>query len=139
MAKIDHRRELKDLYVPPKDAPVIVDVPEMTFLMVDGSGDPNTAESYREAVESLFAVSYAIKFAVKRRRGVDYGVMPLEGLWWVEDMSTFTVDDKSAWSWTAMVPATRGDRRGVRRRGDLDGDWEATPPRSGSAPAGAVP
>ena len=96
MPKIDHRWELKDLYVPPKDVPVIVDVPEMTFLMVDGSGDPNTAESYREAVESLFAVSYAIKFAVKRRRGVDYGVMPLERLWWVEDMSTFTVDDKSA-------------------------------------------
>jgi hypothetical protein len=103
MAKIDQRRELKELYSPPKDAPAIVDVPEMTFLMVDGSGDPNTAESYREAVEALFAVSYAIKFAVKRGRGMDYRVMPLEGLWWVEDMSTFTVDDKSAWSWTAMI------------------------------------
>lgn len=102
MAKIDYRRELKELYAPPKDAPVIVDVPEMTFLMVDGSGDPNTAEAYRQAVEALFAVSYAIKFAVKQGRRVDYGVMPLEGLWWVEDMSTFTVDDKSAWSWTAM-------------------------------------
>jgi hypothetical protein len=103
MTKIDHRRELKELYAPPKNAPVIVDVPEMTFLMVDGTGDPNTAEAYRDAVEALFAVSYAIKFAVKRGRGVDYGVMPLEGLWWVEDMSTFTVDDKSAWSWTVMI------------------------------------
>ena len=55
-------------------------------------------------MEALFAVSYRVKFAVKRSAGgIDYGVMPLEGLWWVDDMSTFSLDDKSNWSWTAMI------------------------------------
>ena len=83
---------------------MIVDVPELSFLMVDGIGDPNTSRDYREAVEALFAVSYRVKFAVKRgTERIDYGVMPLEGPWWVDDMSTFSLEDKSSWSWTAMI------------------------------------
>ena len=102
--KLDYKRELKELYGPRAGAPAIVDVPLLAFLMVDGMGDPNTSREYKEAVEALFAVSYRMKFAVKRgAEGIDYGVMPLEGLWWVDDMSTFSVDDKSGWSWTAMI------------------------------------
>lgn len=102
--KLDYKHELKELYGPRAGHPAIVDVPELSFLMVDGMGDPNTSRDYREAVEALFAVSYRVKFAVKRGAdGIDYGVMPLEGLWWVDDMSTFSLDDKSGWSWTAMI------------------------------------
>jgi len=103
VAKIDFKRELKELYAPGRE-PALVEVPELAFLMIDGEGDPNTADEYREAVEALFAVSYAAKFVVKRSpRGIDFGVMPLEGLWWVADMSEFTIEDKSGWSWTAMI------------------------------------
>lgn len=102
--KLDYKRELKELYGPRAGHPAIVDVPELSFLMVDGMGDPNASRDYREAVEVLFAVSYRVKFAVKRgANGIDYGVMPLEGLWWVDDMSTFSLVDKSGWSWTAMI------------------------------------
>jgi hypothetical protein len=102
--KLDYKRVLKELYGPRAGAPAIVDVPPLAFLMVDGMGDPNTSRDYKEAVEALFAVSYRMKFAVKRgAEGIDYGVMPLEGLWWVDDMSTFSVDDKSGWGWTAMI------------------------------------
>jgi len=102
--RLDYKRELKELYGPRAGHPSIVDVPELSFLMVDGMGDPNTSRDYREAVEALFAVSYRMKFAVKRGASrIDYGVMPLEGLWWVDDMSTFSLDDKSGWSWTAMI------------------------------------
>ena len=102
--KLDYKRELKELYGPRAGGPMIVDVPELSFLMVDGVGDPNTSRDYVEAVEALFAVSYRVKFAVKRgSEGIDYGVMPLEGLWWVDDMSTFSHQDKSSWSWTAMI------------------------------------
>lgn len=100
--KIDFKRELSELYAPTRE-PSVVDVPELAFLEVDGHGDPNTAAEYRAAVETLYAVAYAAKFAVKRSAGVDFGVMPLEGLWWVSDMSTFTIEDKSDWSWTAML------------------------------------
>jgi hypothetical protein len=102
-SKVDLRRELKTLYGPPAGRPVLVDVPEVSFLMVDGQGDPNRSQDYRDAVQALFAVSYAVKFAIKRAAGIDYRVMPLEGLWWVDDMSTFTVDDKTSWQWTALI------------------------------------
>ena len=102
-AKIDFKRELPELYAPSRK-PALVEVPELSFLMVDGHGDPNTSSEYREAVQALYAVSYAVKFAIKRGPdGFDYAVMPLEGLWWVPDMATFTIDDKSDWNWRAMI------------------------------------
>jgi len=78
-------------------------VPAMNFLMIDGEGDPNDSPSYRQAVEALFAVSYAVKFKVRKTLAVDYGVPPLEGLWWADDMAVFTAGDKSEWKWTMMI------------------------------------
>lgn len=50
-------------------------------------GNPNTVQEYKDAVEALYAISYTLKFGIKKAQGVDYGVMPLDGLWWVEDVS----------------------------------------------------
>ena len=101
--KIDYKRELRELYAPGGE-PAIVDVPELAYLMIDGHGDPNTATAFSDAIEALYAVAYTAKFTVKRApEGVDYGVMPLEGLFWVPDMSRFTTEDKSAWDWTLMI------------------------------------
>ena len=104
--KVDLRKELKHLYGPTAKEVVEVEVPEMRFLMVDGEGDPNTSEAYKEATETLFAISYALKFAVKKEIGVDYGVMPLEGLWWTDGRwGSFEEiqGDKDAWKWTLML------------------------------------
>lgn len=103
--KIDLRKSLGTLYAPSARRVDEVDVPPMRYLTIDGSGDPNTAPAYHEAIEALFAVSYTLKFLVKRRTGTDYGVMPLEGLWWADDMSRFTTHpaDKSGWKWTMMI------------------------------------
>jgi hypothetical protein len=104
MKKIDLKNELKQLYHPSAKEVGIVNVPAMNYLMVDGEGDPNTAKSFAEAVAALFAVAYAVKFKVKKGTpAIDYGVMPLEGLWWSDDMAAFTVADKSRWKWTAMI------------------------------------
>ena len=100
--KVDLKRELREYYAP-KRTPALVEVPELTFLMIDGHGDPNVSVEYRDAVSALFAVSYAARFALKRAGVLDYGVMPLEGLWWVPNMSTFSTAEKSAWDWTAMI------------------------------------
>lgn len=86
-----------------KRTPNLVEVPELSFLMIDGNGDPNTSEQYQSAVEALFAVSYGLKFAIKKAGGTDYKVAPLEGLWWSHDMSQFSTDDKSDWQWTMMI------------------------------------
>jgi hypothetical protein len=72
--------------------------------MIDGEGDPNTSQEYAKAVEALFSVSYTAKFMVKKRsQGIDYAVMPLEGLWWSHDMSAFVNNDRSRWKWTMMI------------------------------------
>ena len=100
--KVDLKRELREFYAPPR-TPVLVEVPKLQFLMVDGHGDPNVSQEYRDAVSALFAVSYAARFTLKRAGVIDYGVMPLEGLWWGADMSRFSITDKSDWDWTAMI------------------------------------
>ncbi len=104
MEKIDFKKELKHLYIPSKKECSVVDVPAMQFLMVDGQGDPNTAESYKEALGVLYSVAYTLKFMIKLGpQEVNFTVMPLEGLWWVEDMNLFSQEDKDAWQWTAMI------------------------------------
>jgi len=102
-AKIDLKKELKHLYNPSPKEVVIVEVPKMNFLMIDGLGDPNTSQDYKDAVEALFSLSYSLKFMIKQTKTVDYAVMPLEGLWWVDDMSKFSVENKDAWKWTSMI------------------------------------
>lgn len=104
MKILDWKKELKHLYQPSTKEVVAVDVPAMNFLRVDGKGDPNTAHEYADAVEALFSVSYTIKFKIKKGAlAIDYGVMPLEGLWWAEDMSKFSINDKNNWLWTLMI------------------------------------
>jgi hypothetical protein len=102
MEKVDLKKELKNLYNPSPKEVTAVDVPAMNFLMIDGEGSPSSPQ-YREAIEALFSVSYALKFMVKKGKGVDYAVMPLEGLWWVDDMTKFSAERKDEWKWTAMI------------------------------------
>jgi len=104
MKKIDHKKELKHLYSATAKKIVEVDVPAMRFLMVDGQGDPNTSDDYARAVEALFSVSYTAKFMIQKgRQQLDYSVMPLEGLWWADDLSAFTKDQRASWKWTMMI------------------------------------
>jgi hypothetical protein len=82
----------------------VLDVPAMSFLMVDGHGDPNTAPEYRDAVGALYPLAYGLKFFSKRELGRDHTVMPLEALWSAADMDAFTTArDKSRWDWTVMI------------------------------------
>lgn len=104
MSKVDFKRELKYLYQPTIKEFAIVDVPAFNYLMIDGRGDPNTEQRYQNAIDALYAVAYKLKFMSKKHPGKDYVVPPLEGLWWAEDMETFTTArDKSAWKWTMMI------------------------------------
>jgi hypothetical protein len=102
--KIDYKKQLKHLYKPSARKVEVVDVPQMNFLMVDGEGDPNTSQLFSDAIEALYQVSYTLKFMVKKgEMGIDYGVLPLEALWWSDDMSAFSTGNKDAWKWTLMI------------------------------------
>ncbi len=104
MPKRDLKKELRYLYHAPSKEAVLVDIPEMAYLMVDGEGDPNTSQTFAEAIEALYSVAYTVKFMVRNGpEAIDYGVMPLEALWWADDMSSFSDGDKSKWKWTVMI------------------------------------
>lgn len=104
MAKLDLKKQLGQLYRPRRGAIVEVEVPTLRYLMIDGQGDPNTSQVYADAVEALFSVSYTVKFMVKKgSQAIDYAVMPLEGLWWADDMAKFSLGDKASWEWTMMI------------------------------------
>jgi len=103
MQIIDYKGQMGKLYRPSAEGVDLVDVPKMNFVMIDGQGDPNTAPEYRDAVEALFTISYTLKMQIKKSDSLDYAVMPLEGLWWAEDMSRFSVERKSDWKWTMMI------------------------------------
>lgn len=100
--KLDLRKQLRSLYDVPSE-PVLVEVPPMSFLMIDGAGDPNGSEEYRQALEALFGLSYTLKFRMKKAGGPDYGVLPLEGLWWVDDLTALDFQKKDNWRWTSMI------------------------------------
>jgi hypothetical protein len=108
MKKVDLKKELKGLYKASARDVVLVDVPAFKFLMADGEGDPNTSQEYAQAVEALFSVSYTAKFMVKKGpQTLDYSAMPLEGLWWANDMSAFVANDRANWKWTMMIMQPR--------------------------------
>lgn len=103
MEKIDLKKELKTLYNPGAKQVFEVVVPKMNFLMIDGKGDPNRAPEFQDAIQALYPVAYSIKFDFKKNHGFDYGVMPLEGLWWSDDMSDFMTGNRDNWQWTLMI------------------------------------
>lgn len=107
MAGIDYKKEYKDLYLPPQ-TPVLVTVPAMRFIMVDGAGYPVGNPDYEEAIQILYALSYTIKMMPRQSAGTpegyfDYVVPPLEGLWWIPAGEVFSFEDKSNWLWTMMI------------------------------------
>lgn len=101
--KLDFKNKLKVFFQPPVGKFVDVNLPEMRFVMVDGTGNPNTTAAYREALEWLYSVSYAMKFASKEELNRDYVVPPLEGLWWADNPADFVLRNKDAWNWTMMI------------------------------------
>jgi hypothetical protein len=100
---VDLKKQQADLYHPSAKEVAEVEVPSTPFLMIDGAGNPNTSQEYQQAVEGLYAVAYALKFLLKKEQGIDYAVMPLEGLWWAPDMRDFSVEHKETWRWTMMI------------------------------------
>jgi hypothetical protein len=108
MITLDLRKELKQFYAPSAKKVELVDVPEFRFAMIDGAIDPGmepgNSPAFASAMEALYGISYTLKFMSKMRKvePIDYHVMALEGLWWVED-GDFSLSRKDNWSWTVMI------------------------------------
>ena len=103
MTKIDLKKVLKQYYTAPADQAAIVEVPPLPYLMAEGRGDPTTSLAFEQAAATLFRLSYALKFMLKKEQELDYTVMPLEGLWWADDPTAFTEARRDEWQWILMI------------------------------------
>lgn len=83
--------------------PAFVQVPDLGFAQVSGAGDPNTSQEFADAIQALYAVSYTLRFGLKRETGLVYRVGPLEALWWADDAAELPLASKDDWSWTLMI------------------------------------
>lgn len=107
MEKLDYKKEYKDLYFP-KTKPMLVDVPNMKFIMVKGKGNPNKENGeYQEAISLLYGLSFTIKMSKMGRNKIEgyfeYVVPPLEGLWWNEDNKNVDYEHKEKFEWISMI------------------------------------
>ncbi len=103
MITVDLRTLLKQYYLASAKAPQLLDLPTFTTIAVDGTGDPNTSQRFQDAVQALYTIAYTAKFSLKKQQRYDYTVMPLEALWWMDDMTQFSEDRKDEWLWTAFL------------------------------------
>ncbi|TFC36448.1 GyrI-like domain-containing protein [Cryobacterium sp. TMT2-14] len=99
----DVKRAHPSLYGPANVDWELIEVPAQRFVALDGVGDPDTAPAYIEAVEALYAIAFAVKFAAKRALGREMVIAPLEGLWYADDASVFTAGAKAEWKWTLLM------------------------------------
>lgn len=102
MSNVDLKKTYREHYTA-RRAPELVEVPPRPYLMIDGEGDPNTAPAYRDAIAALYPLAYGIRKAIKDATGVAYTVMPLEGLWWTDDGTSYDQGDRSNWRWIAAI------------------------------------
>ena len=105
--EFDVVKQLRPLYAPSPRHPAIVDVPELSFLMIDGRGDPNSSEAYQDALGALYGIAYTLKSTLgKSTPERDFKVAPLEGLWWADAETSSMAElqaDRDAWNWTMMI------------------------------------
>ncbi len=103
----DLKKALSPLFNPPRE-PVLVDVPELGYLMIDGRGAPDEGAEYpttdfQKAFAALFPVVYTIKFGLKRE-GVAMPILPLEALWFTADDESFDMAvPPERWGWRALL------------------------------------
>lgn len=102
LRKVDLKKKYKTFYSERRGNISIIEVPEFKYLMCSGNGGP-CSDAYKNALEALFPLAYHIKFSMRTAREVDYGVMPLESLWWMDDMTQFSKDRMNEWEWSAMI------------------------------------
>lgn len=102
--KLDYKKIFKEFYSQSSKKVSILEMPKLKYLMINSHGNPNTSKEYRDAVEALFSLSYTVKFMIKNGDlKIDYGVMPLEGLWWTDNINDFSADNKDMWKWCSMI------------------------------------
>lgn len=104
MEKKDFKIKFKNEYTASQKEAKLLEMPKLNYLALQGVGNPATSPMYQEAIESLYAIAYTIKFKLKKEKGIDFGVMPLETLWWLPEGEVRMEEaNKSNWCWESLI------------------------------------
>ena len=129
----DLKKRLAALFAPPTQ-PVLVDVPELGYLAIDGRGAPDEdaeegTTEFQRAFGVLYPMVYTIKFRLKKD-GIIVPILPLEALWFTGENEAFDMNVAPAkWGWRALLAVSDevtpavfdGAAAEVRRKkGDLE-------------------
>ena len=67
----DYKKEYKEFYLPPKK-PGLIEIPEMTYIAVQGKGDPNEPEGeYKAAMQLLYGIAFTVKMSYKGSKKIE--------------------------------------------------------------------
>ncbi len=103
----DYKKEYREFYLP-KTAPEIIEIPEMNFIAVSGTGDPNEPDGdYQTAIGLLYGIAYTIRMSKKGGHEIegffDYVVPPLEGFWSQKDIRGVDYSRKEDFRWISVI------------------------------------
>jgi len=96
-----HKR-LKELYLPPENEFTLVDVPAVSYMVVDGEGNPES-EDFKSAIKWLFSLAHLIKPLIKEKMGKDFKEPPLECLFRADNEEDFIAGNRDKWKWRVMI------------------------------------
>jgi len=116
LTKLDLRKEMREYYRPPAGKVAVIRVPRMRFVMVKGKGAPE-GPSFQKAIQTLYGLAFTIKFSAKKTLGIEFPVMPLEGLWWTKG-GGFDSEKREDWLWTLMIMQPRLVTKGMFERAE---------------------
>lgn len=103
----DYKKEYKEYYLP-KNKPVLVSIPTMNYIAINGHGDPNDEKGeYKDALSLLYSIAFTLKMSYKTNYHIEgyfsYVVPPLEGLWWQNNSNTIDYQHKEDFNWISMI------------------------------------
>lgn len=103
----DYKKEYKEFYMP-KTKPEIIEIPQMNYIAVRGSGNPNDESGdYSKAVGVLYSIAYTLKMSYKGNYKIkgffEYVVPPLEGFWWQKDVKGVDYSNKESFQWISLI------------------------------------
>jgi hypothetical protein len=99
--KYNFKKAYKAFYAPKNVTFELIEIPVLRYLALDGQGSPES-EGFSRGIQALYSTAYPLKFIAQAATARDYSIPPLEALWWADDYSAFTTNDRNAWKWTLL-------------------------------------
>lgn len=84
----------------------LVTIPARSVLSIDGSGEPGS-DRFQRSLKAAYGITFTLKFARKKSGRPDFGIGPLEGRWWSDQILPCARAPRRTWRWTLRMAIPR--------------------------------